>query len=124
MDIQLHHLVNGAHGRGVGGDRQLGAHAEGVDGRAVAHQVANRYSSRSPLAMILASVRPASSRMARTWRESAREVAAIQPHAPQRPARCGRPARAFERVVGIDELHRVLAQHALQLAEGFHLARE
>ena len=41
-----------------------------------------------------------------------------------RPAEFGGAARAFQGVVGIDQLDGGVAEHALQFAEGVHLAGE
>ena len=81
-----------------------------------------RYSSRSPLTMILASGRPASSRMARTCRESAAK-SPLSRRTPQsgRPSCAARRAPS-KRVVGVDELHGGFAEEPLELAEGFRLA--
>ena len=62
--------------------------------------------------------------MARTCAGERDEVAAIEADAPERAAQLGGAARAFEGVVGVDQLDGGVAEHALQLAEGLDLAGE
>ena len=52
------------------------------------------------------------------------EVSAIQADSPHRAAQFGGAARAFQRVVGIDQLDGGVAENALEFAEGVHLAGE
>ena len=89
-----------------------------------ASSCAMRSSLRSPLNMILTSCRPAWSSSARTSRESVTKSPLSM-----RTPRSGRPsefdaARAFERIVGVDQLDRPAAQELLQLAKGFQLRIE
>src|ERR1017187_8828294 len=107
-----------------------------------------RYSSRSPLTMILAPGWPASSRIPRTWRVSAPKspLSRRTPHIgpPRAAARrvafralvgmdagggggaaeCGGAAGAFQRVVGVDQVDGGRAEDALEFAEGVGLAGE
>ncbi len=52
-------------------------------------------------------------RLRREWRApraKREQIAAIDAHAPERPAQRRRFPRAFDRIVGVDQLHRVIAQ--------------
>ena len=123
-DIELHQFVDRAHGRSVGRSGELRSNAESVDGRAGMDQIADL------VFVQIAAGHDPGGRLPGIVENGANlagegvEIAAVEAHAPHGAAQLGGVTSAFERVVGIEQLHGSLAESGLQAAEGFHLTGE
>jgi len=91
----------------------LRPHSESVDWGAHRQQVADAYSSRSPEIMIFHVGEPGRVKDAAHFARERHKIAAIQANAPERFPYFHRVARAFQRIVSVDELDGVLAQGSL-----------